>query len=345
MRTTAGFASKFLSKRLLEGLPQPQGITFSTRNFSSSSREKPDLNILFFCPRNEDHFRRFGKDYPDLIHQANPKSVSVSDIAHNPQNNETAIKSLLGSNVSPSLIIPHLVLIGHTKQEADEKIKFFRDSGIESIIVIRGNPATVKKDISYMRHPEGYEDMPQLMSRIKELHPQMKIIVAAYPNKHPYARSMSEDMDELKRKVDHGADMIVTQHFFDNNVFLGFLDECEKRNITLPMIPSIMPLGNPKYLLNFSKSANVDIPVDVAQILFRKGGITTESEDIEDKEVRARAVEYTASQIRSLEEMKLPQIDRINTYAANNIPFLREILANLGVIKSLEESKGGGGRT
>jgi methylenetetrahydrofolate reductase (NADPH) len=343
MRTTAGFASKFLSKRLLEGLPQPQGITFSARNFATSI-EKPNLNILFFCPRNENHFQRFGKDYPDLIHQVHPKSVSISDIAHNPQNNEAAIRSLLGRNVSPSLIIPHLVLIGHTKKEADDKINFFRDNSINSIIVIRGNPTTVKKDISYMSHPEGYEDMPQLMSRIKELHPRMKIIVAAYPNKHPYARSMSEDMDELKRKVDHGADMIVTQHFFDNNVFLGFLDECEKRNISLPMIPSIMPLGNPKYLLNFSQSANVDIPVEVAQILFRKGGVTTESENIEDKEVRARAVEYTANQIRSLEELKLPQIDRINTYAANNIPFLKEVLSSLGIISSLEESKGIGGR-
>ena len=342
MRRAVSFASQHLSSSLFRGLPPLQGVAFSARSFSSSAGKKPDLNILFFCPRNEDHFRRFGKDYPDLIHQINPKSVSVSDIAHNPQNNETAIRSLLGSRVSPSLIIPHLVLIGHTKEEADKKIEFFRDSGIESVILIRGNPATVKQDMSYMRHPEGYEDMPQLMSRIKELHPKMKIIVAAYPNKHPYARSLSEDMDELKRKVDHGADMIVTQHFFDNDVFLGFLDECEKRNIRLPMIPSIMPLGNPKYLLNFSQSANVDIPVGVARILFSKDGVTTESEDIKDKDVRARAVEYTANQIRGLEALGLSQIDRINTYAANNIPFLKEVLANLGVINSQEESKGGG---
>lgn len=333
------FTSRFISRKFLTELPPIQGVSFSTRLFSSGSNvtrnDKPALNILFFCPRNDDHFQRFGKDYPELIHQAHPKSVSISDIAHNPQNNETAIRSLLGSNVSPSLIIPHLVLIGHTKDEADKKIEFFRDSGINSIIVIRGNPATVKKDISYMRHPQGYEDMPQLMSRIKELHPEMKIIVAAYPNKHPYARSFSEDMDELKRKVDSGADMIVTQHFFDNNVFLGFLDECEKRNIRLPMIPSIMPLGNPKYLFNFSKSANVDIPAEVSQILFCKEGVTTESETIKDKEVRTRAVEYTANQIKTLAELRLPQIDRINTYAANNLPFLREVLSQIGVLTSI----------
>jgi methylenetetrahydrofolate reductase (NADPH) len=338
------FTSRFVSKRFFEELPSIQGVSFSTRSFSSKSGEgeKPDLNILFFCPRNEDHFRKFKTEYPDFIHESHPKSVSISDIAHNPRNNETGIRSLIGSNVPPSLIIPHLVLIGHTKQEADDKIRFFKENGINSVIAIRGNPATVKKDISYMSHPEGYEDMPQLMRRIKDIHPEMKIIVAAYPNKHPYARTFSEDMDELKRKVDHGADMIVTQHFFDNNVFLGFLDECEKRNIRLPMIPSIMPLGNPKYLFSFSRSANVDIPAEVSQILFSKDGVTTESESIKDKDVRARALEYTANQIRSLVDLRLPQIDRINTYAANNIPFLRDVLSEVGVLNSRTDSKDGG---
>lgn len=329
-------ASNIIGSRLLRGFPPAQGVCFSTRGFAT---KKPEFNVLFFCPRNEDHFQKFEGEYPEFIHSINPKSVSVSDIAHNPQNSSVAVESLLRHNVSPSVIVPHLVLIGHKKEEVDEKIRFFRNSGITSVLVIRGNPMTVKQDMSYMRHPEGYEDMPQLMHRIKELSPEMKIIVAAYPGKHPFAKSFADDMDELKRKVDHGADAIITQHFFDNDTFLGFLDHCQKRNITVPVIPSIMPIGNPKYLFSFSRAANVDIPAKVTQLLFEQEGLTTNSESITDKGVRRRAVEYTANHIKSLIDLDLPQVDRINTYAANNVPFLSEVLDEVGVVKSQDKDK------
>ena len=118
-------ASNIIGSRLLRGLPSAQSLCFTTRGLST---KKPEFNILFFCPRNEGHFRSFDTEYPDFIHSINPKSVSITDIAHRPENNSTAVTSLLNNNVSPSIIIPHLVLIGHTKDEADEKIKSFHNS-------------------------------------------------------------------------------------------------------------------------------------------------------------------------------------------------------------------------
>lgn len=181
--------------------------------------------------------------------------------------------------------------------------------------------------------------MPHLMRRIKDLSPDMQINVAGYPGKHPYARSFAEDMDELKKKVDHGADSIITQHFFDNDIFLGFMDQCQKRGINVPIIPSVLPIGNPKYLFSFSRAAGVDVPAQVTEILFGQEGMTTKSESITDLDVEKRAVEYTSKQIQGLVDLKLPQVPRINTYAANNIPFLRKILHNLGLVKGREEEK------
>ena len=340
---TSRFASSSTARKLMEGMPNPQSISFSARNFSSGqSSKKPEFNILFFCPRNEEHFRNFETIYPDLIRKYNPKSISISDIAHKPENSSTAVTSLLKENITPSVIIPHLVLIGHTKKEADRKIQLYRDSGIESILVIRGNPATVQKDVSYTHNPEGYEDMPHLMKRIKELAPEMKIIVAGYPEKHPYDINAERGLDELKKKVDCGADMIITQHFFNNIHFLEFLEGCQKRNIGLPIIPSIMPIGNPKYLFNFSKSAGIDVPAEVAQILFGQEGLTTNSEDITDPVVRQKAIKYTAGHIKSIIDLNLPQVDRINTYTANNEKFLSQVLDMVGVNQSITESKDGG---
>lgn len=331
------FTSRYAGSKLLQSFTPVQSLSFSARGFAT---KKPEFNVLFFCPRNEEHFRSFDTEYPDFIKSTSPKSISVTDIAHKPQNNSAAISSLLSNNVSPSIIIPHLVLIGHSKEEADKKIRFFHDSGIESVLVVRGNPATVQKDLSYTHHPQGYEDMPQLMRRVKELSPNMKIVVAGYPEKHPFDVNAERGLDELEKKVDNGADMIITQHFFDNRYFLEFMEGCQRRGIILPIIPSVLPIGNPKYLFSFSKAAGIAPPAEVTQILFGQEGMTTNSETIENKSVRRKAIEYTANHIKSLVDLDLPQVDRINTYAANNIPFLTEVLEQVGVTKYRSEDKG-----
>ena len=327
-------SNNFLKDNLLNYFPTPQSLTFSTKKsfstFNKPSIKEPKFNILFFCPRNEEHLNNFNDEYPKFIKSANPDSVSVTDVAHNPENNSRAIKLLLNNQILPEMIIPHLVLIGHDKEDADQKIKFFRDSGIKSIFAVRGNPMVLGKDKDYTHHPQGYEDMKDLMYRIKELAPDMKIIVAGYPGKHPYAKSFDEDLDELKKKVDYGADSIVTQHFFDNEVFLTFLDQCQKRKIELPVIPSILPIGNPKYLFSFSKAANVDVPAEIIEILFKEGSVVNYN-SITDKDVEKKAIEYTSKQIQSLIDLKLPQVPKINTYTANNIPFLKKVFENLGL--------------
>ena len=320
-----------IGSQVMGTLPSPQSLSFSTKAASGGA---PGFNILFFCPRNDKHFQSFNSEYPDFIKEVSPESVSVTDVAHNPENSAQAITSLLRNEIMPEMIIPHLVLIGHNREDTDKKIQFFRDNGIKSMFVVRGNPAVVGKDRDYTHHPDGYEDMPDLMRRIKELAPEMKILVAGYPGKHPFARTFEEDMDELKDKVNCGADGIITQHFFDNKVFLRFLEGCKRRGVDVPIIPSILPIGNPKYLFSFSKSADVDVPADVVKILFGQEGMTTDSETIEDKDVRKRAIDYTSAQIREL--MQLEQVPRINTYAANNIPFLRDVLESVGVTKTPE---------
>jgi methylenetetrahydrofolate reductase (NADPH) len=168
MKAVTTKVDSIIGSRLLRNFPQAQSISFSARSIGTKAN-KPGFNILFFCPRNDDHFRSFDNEHPEFIKSTNPDSISVTDIAHNPQNNNRAIVSLLNNDVSPSIIIPHMVLIGHSKEEADQKIKFFRDNGIKSIMAIRGNPLTIGKGKECKSHPEGYEDMPHLMRRIKEI--------------------------------------------------------------------------------------------------------------------------------------------------------------------------------
>ncbi len=184
---------------LVRNLPPIRSFSFST----ASSKTKPEFNILFFCPRSEKQLERFNGDYPEFIKSSKPdliKSVSVTDVAHNPENNQRAVELLIGQGISSSMIVPHLASIAHTKEEADEKIKFFRDSGVKTMFVIRGNPLVIEKDMSYTQHPQGYENPGQLIKRIKELAPAMQVIVAGYPEKHPYSNGFEEGLDELQKK-------------------------------------------------------------------------------------------------------------------------------------------------
>ncbi len=310
------------SRKLLNLFPNYQSVSFSTRLHS------PKFNILFFCPRNEKHIDNFSTQYPDFIKCIKPKSVSVTDTAHNPNNNYLAIKALLGRDIKPSMIIPHLVLMSHSKDGTDEKIKFFKEMGVRSIFLVRGNPMVLGKGREYLYHPDGYKNMEELIQRTKYLVPDMEVIVAGYPDKHPFAKVHAEDFDSLKSKIDSGADRIITQHFFRNETLLEFVDQCQKRRICKPIVPSIMPLGNPKYLVNFSEGAGVPIPEEVRKILLQ-GKVTRNNSFIRDRHSNKLAIEYTANQIIRINKMNLNQVDRINVYSANNLDFLKAVLGDV----------------
>ncbi len=100
-----------------------------------------------------------------------------------------------------------------------------------------------------------------------------------------------------------------------------------------------MPIGNPKYLYAFSKGAGVDIPAEVTQILFQQEGATVNDSVIKDKGVEKHAIEYTSKQIQSLIDLRLPQVPKINLYAANNLRFLGKVFESLGLNKNLSEDK------
>jgi methylenetetrahydrofolate reductase (NADPH) len=113
---------------------------------------------------------------------------------------------------------------------------------------------------SYQLHPDGYQYADELITGIRKTNMDFEISVAGYPEKHPEAKSLDEDIDNLKRKVDAGANRIITQFFFDVGAYFNFVDKCRSRGITIPIVPGILPVTNVKQTKHFAKMCGAKIP-------------------------------------------------------------------------------------
>ena len=115
------------------------------------------------------------------------------------------------------------------------------------------------------RHPDGYEDAVALVAGIRS-RSSLSISVAAYPEVHPKAASPAADLDNLKRKLDAGADQAITQFFFETDAFFRFLEKARAAGIEAPIIPGIMPIANFGGIQRFSQRCGTVIPDSLVQL-------------------------------------------------------------------------------
>jgi methylenetetrahydrofolate reductase (NADPH) len=152
----------------------------------------------------------------------------------------------------------HLTCVAATKAEVDEVVESYWDVGVRHIVALRGDPAA-GIGAKYEPHPGGYEQTCDLVAGIKKVG-DFEVSVSAYPEKHPEAASLDADIDALKKKVDCGADRAITQFFFDNDLYLRYLDTVRARGIDIPIVPGILPVQNFKQAASFAERAGASVP-------------------------------------------------------------------------------------
>ncbi|MBZ0305777.1 MAG: methylenetetrahydrofolate reductase, partial [Anaerolineae bacterium] len=131
------------------------------------------------------------------------------------------------------------------------------DMGVRHIVALRGDMPTIGQ--AYAPHPDGYVNAADLVAGLKKIG-DFHISVAAYPESHPDSGTQQADIDNLKRKIDAGADQAITQYFFDVDMYFRFLDKVLAAGITVPVIPGIMPVTNFAQARNFSQRCGTSIP-------------------------------------------------------------------------------------
>jgi methylenetetrahydrofolate reductase (NADPH) len=152
----------------------------------------------------------------------------------------------------------HLTCVNATREEVDDVARAYWDAGVRHIVALRGDPAG-GVGAKYEPHPGGYVNAADLVSGLKKIG-KFEISVAGYPEMHPESGSLQADMDNLKAKVDAGADRVITQFGFENAHFLRYLERARAAGIWVPITPGIVPIHNYKQVANFAIRAGATVP-------------------------------------------------------------------------------------
>jgi len=152
---------------------------------------------------------------------------------------DTVVRLKKETGIDPAA---HLTCVGAERGEIDDIARAYWDAGIRHIVALRGDPPSGMGG-KYSAHPGGYANAAELVAGLRKIG-DFQISVAGYPEKHPDSPDTKADLDNLKRKVDAGADRCITQFFFEADDFLGFRDRAAAAGVHVPIVPGIMPVSN-----------------------------------------------------------------------------------------------------
>ena len=152
---------------------------------------------------------------------------------------------------------PHLTCVGASREEVLEIARRYWDEGVRHIVALRGD-APQGSD-TYTPHPGGFAYGADLVAGLRSV-ADFDISVAAYPETHPEAASAAADLDNLRRKIDAGANRAITQFFFDNDDYLRFRDRCAAVGIGISIVPGILPITRFPQVTRFAARCGAKIP-------------------------------------------------------------------------------------
>jgi methylenetetrahydrofolate reductase (NADPH) len=162
-------------------------------------------------------------------------------------------------------VAAHLTCVGRTVDELRAFLQDAKERHVDFIVALRGDPP--KGEESFKAVEGGLQYANELVELIKTEYPEFGVAVAGYPETHQEAPNRASDLDNLKRKVDAGADIIITQLFYDNDDFYRWRDRCEQMGIDRPMIPGILPVTNVKQIKRIASLCGANLPPEFLQRL------------------------------------------------------------------------------
>lgn len=221
-----------------------------------------DVSFEFFPPKTEKmedalwaSIRRLAPLGPSFVSVTYGAGGSTRERTH-----ATVARLARETSLKPAA---HLTCVDASRSEIDEVVRGYASVGVRHIVALRGDPPT-GVGTRYVPHPDGYAQAADLVASIKQFG-GFEVSVGGYPEKHPESSTFEADIDFLKAKVDAGADRIITQFFFDNALYLRFLERVRARGIWCPVVPGIVPIHNFKQVAGFAGKTGTSVPAWLAR--------------------------------------------------------------------------------
>ncbi len=217
---------------------------------------KKSFSFEFFPPKTDEDSAQLLKT-AETLRALDPSYISVTWGAGGSTGRKTldlvtGIKSKLGVET-----MAHLTCVGASRSEIDAVLAEIHSKNIENILALRGDPPKGQAD--FVPHPDGFRYADELVAHIRKRW-NFCVAAAGYPEGHPQTPDKKKDLENLKRKVDAGADFVVTQLFFDNGDYFDFVDRARKIGISVPIVPGLMPVTNVAQLKRFTAMCGARIP-------------------------------------------------------------------------------------
>ena len=237
-----------------------------------------NVSFEFFPPKNKVSIDSLWSNIRRL-EPLQPKFISVTYGAGGStrENTHKLVKEIKKeTSLTPAA---HLTCIDTSVKEIERIADDYWHNNIKHIVALRGDTPKVKQGKNELRFAT---DLIKVLKKKFDF----EITVSAYPEKHPDSRSIEQEYDILKMKIDLGANKAITQFFFDINSYFDFLDGAIKRGISIPIIPGILPVTNCKRTMEFAKKMNCKVPRSLVE-MFK--GLDS---DIETRKLVATTIVY-----------------------------------------------------
>lgn len=219
-----------------------------------SSQAPQNISFEFFPPKTQEGMFKL-KETGIKLASLSPEFFSVTFGAGGSTRSGTVQTVMMLQENTGIPVAPHLACVGCHRDELIEILQNYKMLGIKRIVALRGDLP------SGMGNSGELKFASELVALIRETtQDHFFIEVAAYPEFHPQSKSAIDDVQNLKSKVDAGANSAITQYFFNADAYFYFRDECAKLGISIPIVPGIMPITQFSKLLRFSNACGAEIP-------------------------------------------------------------------------------------
>ncbi|HEX4000249.1 MAG TPA: methylenetetrahydrofolate reductase [NAD(P)H] [Pirellulales bacterium] len=214
-------------------------------------------------------------------------------------------------------VASHLTCVGSTVEQLRSYLSEAHGKRVENIVALRGDPP--KGDAAFCAVAGGFCYASELVAMIRREFPEFGIAVAGYPETHQEAASSEADLENLKRKVDAGASVVITQLFYDNADLLRFRDRCRRLGIVAPIVPGILPVTNFAQIRRIASLCGAQLP---KKFLAALEAATSDDEQFEV------GVEFATRQVRELLDADVPGL---HFYVLNQSPAAVRVLQAVGI--------------